>query len=129
MRDSREAIVTLSAAGKLPKRWRGQAGAAAFDSLLEMLALLQPGKSLPAEELQNRAGVASGGAVRKLFITTREHRLQSEGEGPSVSRDSRPLGKSNSGRGTEGTATRSAETFVATPEALSRYFVDPFGRA
>lgn len=123
MRDSREAVVTLSAAGKSAKRWRGQAGAVAFDSLLEMLALLEPGMSLDPTELQKRAGVPSSGAVRTLLITTHLERLDSRAgsnaaaiESPSVPTDFRkPLG----------IATRIAETFVATADSLSRYFIFP----
>ena len=87
MRDSREAIVTLSAAGKSAQRWRGQAGAAAFDSLLEVLALLQPGPSLNAGELQDRAGLSTAGGVRTLLITTHEHRLRMHHGPGSLRRD------------------------------------------
>jgi uncharacterized protein (DUF58 family) len=117
MRDSREAIVTLSAAGKSAKRWRGQAGAAAFDSLLEMLALLEPGKSLAPAELKQRAAVSTFGAARTLLITTHPRRLKGR-----AGLRSDPPGLSESPE-SAATATKIAETFVATAESLSRYIV------
>jgi uncharacterized protein (DUF58 family) len=124
MRNSREAVVTLSAAGKTAERWRGQAGTAAFDSLLEMLALMQPGKSLEPDELQERAGVSTSGATRTLLITTHEQRLHVRSALRSGSGDV-PESRVPA---TTRTATRIAEPFVATADSLSRYFVFPAGR-
>jgi uncharacterized protein (DUF58 family) len=123
MRDSREAIVTLSAAGKSAKRWRGQAGAAAFDSLLEVLALLEPGPSLTAGELQDRAGVGTGGAVRTLLITTHEKRLRMRSGTSSGERDGGQSGRAVA------TTPRVAEALAATEESLSRYFVQTVVRS
>ena len=111
MRNSRESIVTLIASGKTLERWQGQAGTAAFDSLLEILALLEPGKSHDIEVLQQEAGVSTSSAVRTILITTHTDRLQEPAAASEPFADRAVLTQ--------------LESFVADPELLSRYFLLP----
>lgn len=71
MRTSRESVVTLSAGGKKMVRWQGQAGPAAFDSLLETLALLEAGRSADPETLLAGAPLLRTASRRLILITTR----------------------------------------------------------
>ena len=74
MRSARESVVSITALGRTKQVWRGQAGGVAFDSLLELLALIEPGQAEnPAEGLQD-ADFEATPTARRAIITTRKDR-------------------------------------------------------
>jgi len=121
MRNSRDSVVTVTAVGRETRRWQGQAGPSAYDSLLEMLALLQPNDApkeapLPSEFGQPGNGSRSA-ARRSLLITTAEQRIR-KGHG------SQPVALTV-GRPSPNRWSQQFDSYVADPETLTRYFVVP----
>lgn len=110
MRFARESQVTVVAGGKKTQQWQGQAGAAAFDSLLSMLALLNPGSSLSPAELLAKAGAAHSPATRFILISTTSERLEPDASPPDA-------GATVGGQS-------GIEPYVADWQSIGRYF-DP----
>ncbi|MFQ5733481.1 MAG: DUF58 domain-containing protein [Planctomycetaceae bacterium] len=107
MRLSRDAVVTLSAAGDIAERWQGQAGPASFDSLLRTLALINGGRSRNRATLWENARPPQTAGLQTVHVTTNSQRLAGSDRSEFV----------------DSVATRAeTKSVVADPNTLSRYF-------
>ena len=72
MRQSRDATLYLSVAGTTLSSWEGRSGPTNIESLLEVLALLQPGFVPDVEKLVDTSAAKRPVGTQTLLITTRQ---------------------------------------------------------
>jgi uncharacterized protein (DUF58 family) len=70
-RACRDAILTLSASGATAFRWQGQGTSASLESLLDGLAVLQPGSGRETIALVNELVQRLSGSTKVIVMTTR----------------------------------------------------------
>lgn len=70
-RACRDAILTLSASGATSFRWQGQGTSASLESLLDGLAILQPGSGKETIALVNELIQRLSGSTKVIVMTTR----------------------------------------------------------
>ncbi|MCH8828049.1 MAG: DUF58 domain-containing protein [Planctomycetes bacterium] len=106
MRNSRDSRILLVTSGMTGTHWQGRAGPAGFESLLEYLALIQPGTSSAANSFDKLADLHPSTGARTILITT--------GDADHLAQ--RPVG-----------LAEDPQVFTASSSGLSRYFeLTPF---
>jgi len=110
MQQARESMITIVAVGKALNRWQGQAGPAAFESLLEMLALAEAGSSLPLRDVLQEADIERSPGTRMILLTTHEKRRRALDRTPENRQPQQRLIRFGGW-----------ETYITDPATVSRY--------